>query len=130
MTLKRFSTVCCVAVMSIGAIGLGSVPVHAATQKENFFASYVIVLKKAPHLAGDESALVQFALMNDKQKDDLFSWGQIACYGLQSGRSTDQILAALKADLNKNNYPKEKNDVTWSTQVATVYAAKAAICPQ
>jgi Protein of unknown function (DUF732) len=125
MPLKRFSTVCCAVVMSIGAIGLCSFPVQAATQKENFFISYVVVLKKAPHLPGDEDALVQFALMNDKQKDDLYIWGTIACYGLKSGKSIEQVLAAIK-----NNYPAEKNDVTWSTQVATVNAAKASICPQ
>jgi hypothetical protein len=129
MNPKRFSTVCCTAVMLIGAIGLGTVPAQAATQREKFFLNFVRILRQEPHLPGDEAALTGFSLLSDTDKEDLFIAGKTVCEVLNTGVTTNQFLNYAHAQLKQKNYSKQERDIHWSLRVATVNSAKASICP-
>ncbi len=128
MKFKQLSTACAAAMITIGSFSF-SAQAQTSTQKEKFFYAFVTVLKHKPQLPGDETTLTVFTLMNDKQKETLFDAGRMSCVALQTGISPGEFLNSLKNNLDKKAYPKEKNDVTWSTQVAIVRAANYAICP-
>ena len=128
MNLKQFSTACAATMIAIGSFSF-SAQAQTSTQKEKFFYAFVAVFKQKPQLPGDETALLEFAVMNDNQKQTLFDAGKTSCVALKAGISPEQILTMLKTNLNKQNYPKETYDLIWSSQVAILRAANYAICP-